>query len=266
MTDAASRNRAKSKLAAGELTLCMGLRQARSADIAQIAAASGFDSVYVDLEHSPLSLETTSTLCMGALGAGITPLVRVPGHDVHMATRILDGGALGVIFPQVDTAEQARALVAGCRFPPLGQRSVMGAGPSLGYRALPLGEVNATLNADTLLIVMPETAEGIANAEAIAAVPGIDMLLIGANDLSTALGIPGKFRHPRMRDAFAAAATACKKKNKVLGIGGIRNDLDLQTELYRMGGTFIIAGHDASYLQSAAGADAKTLRAMAEKA
>ena len=266
MTDAAPRNRAKSKLAANELVLCMGLRQARTADIAQIAGACGFDSVYIDLEHSPLSLETTSTLCIGALGAGITPMVRVPGHDVHMATRILDGGALGVIFPQVNTAEQARALVTGCRFPPLGQRSVMGSGPAFGYRELPLGEVNATLNADTMLIVMLEAAEGIANAEAIAAIPGIDMLLIGANDLSTALGVPGEFRHPRMRQAFEATATACKKNNKVLGIGGIRSDLELQTEIYRMGGTFIIAGHDVSYLQSAACGDAKTLRAMAEKA
>lgn len=266
MPDAAPHNRAKSKLAAGELVLCMGLRQARTADIALIAAASGFDAVYVDLEHSPLSLETTSTLCLGALGAGVTPLVRVPGHDVHMATRVLDGGALGVIFPQVDTAVQARALVASCRFPPLGQRSVMGSGPAFGYRSLPLGEVNAALNANTLLIVMLETAEGIANAGAIAAVPGVDMLLIGANDLSTALGIPGEFRHPRMRDALAAAAAACKTHGKVLGIGGIRSNLELQTELYRMGGTFIIAGHDVSYLLSAARTDAKTLRAMAEKA
>jgi 4-hydroxy-2-oxoheptanedioate aldolase len=265
MTDLAPRNRAKEKLAAGELTLCMGLRQAHTADIAQIAAASGFDAVYVDLEHSPLSLETTSTLCIGALGAGITPLVRVPGHDVAMAIRVLDGGALGVIFPQVETAEQARTLAAGCRYPPLGQRSVMGSGPAHGYRALPLGEVNAALNADTLLIVMLETAEGIASAEAIAAVDGVDMLLIGANDLSTALGIPGELRHAKMHEAFATSAAACKAQGKLFGIGGVRGDLELQRELYRMGGTFIIAGHDTNYLMAAARADAAALRAMAAK-
>lgn len=260
-----SRNLAKQKLAAGELVLCMGLRQARTADMALIAAASGFDAVYVDMEHSPVSLESTSTVCIGALGAGITPLVRVPGHDADMATRVLDGGAQGVIFPQVDTAEQAKTLAAACRFPPLGKRSVMGSGPALGYRALPLGEVNATLNAETLLIVMLETAQGIANADAIAAVDGIDILLIGSNDLSTGLGIPGELRHPKLRDAFATAAAACKARDKVLGIGGVRSDLELQRELLGMGGRFIIAGSDVSYVTAAARADAKALRGAAKR-
>jgi len=266
MSNSGSHNLAKRKLAKGELVLCMGLRQARTADIAMIAAAAGFDSVYVDIEHSPVSLESCSTLCIGALAAGITPLARVPGHDVHMATRVLDGGAQGVIFPHVDSAAEARAIADACRYPPLGHRSVMGAGPSLGYRTLPLAEVNAAGNADTLLIVMPETPTGIANADAIAAVAGIDMLLIGSNDLSTEMGIPGDLRHAKLREAFATAAAACKTHNKVLGIGGVRGDLELQTELYRMGGTFIIAGHDTNYLSAAARADAEALRAIAEKA
>ena len=262
MSQPAARNSAKRKLAAGELVLCMGLRQARSADIALIAAAAGFDAIYVDMEHSPVSLESCSTLCIGALGAGITPLVRVPGHDLAMATRVLDGGALGVIFPHVESAEQARALAAACRYPPLGHRSVMGSGPALGYRALPLAEVNAAGNADTLLIVMLETPAGIANADAIAAVPGVDVLLIGANDLSAEMGVAGELRHARLREAFAAAAAACKAHNKVLGIGGVRGDLDLQSELFRLGGRFVIAGSDVTYLAAAASADAKALRSM----
>ena len=196
----------------------MGLRQARSSDIALIAGSCGFDAVYVDLEHSPLSLETTSTVCLGALG---------------------------VIFPHVDPPEQAQAMVAACRYAPLGHRSVMGPPPSLGYRTLP---------AD------------VANAEAIAVVPGIDMLLIGTNDLCAELGIPGEQRHPRIREAFAAAAAACKALGKALGIGGVRGDPELQKELYGMGGRFFIAGSDVTYLQSAARADAKALRGMAEKA
>src|SRR5947209_2339119 len=153
-------NPAKRRLLKGGLVLCMGLRQARTPDICMIAAQCGFDAVYVDLEHSPTSLETTSVLCAAALGAGITPLVRVPGHDVHTASRALDGGALGVIFPHVNTAAEAEAMVAGCRYPPLGRRSVMGPSPALGYRPMPLGEVNSTLNSETLLIAMLETPEG----------------------------------------------------------------------------------------------------------
>jgi 2-keto-3-deoxy-L-rhamnonate aldolase RhmA len=255
-------NPAKKKLAAGELVLCMGLRQARTVDIAMIAASCGFDSVYVDLEHSPTSLETTSTICAAAIGAGITPLVRVPNHEPHYASRVLDGGALGVIVPHVNTSAEAQALVQGCRFPPTGHRSVMGTGPALGYRALPLGEINHRLNEQTLLIVMLETPEGIANADAIAAVPGVDMLLIGSNDLCTELGIPGQLRHPKLREAYEKAAAACKAHHKVLGVGGIRGDLELQTDLVKMGARFIIAGSDVTYLMAAAKKDADTLRGI----
>lgn len=260
MSEYAVRNTAKRKMAAGELVLCMGLRQARTPDIAMIAAACGFDAVYVDMEHSPISVDTTAMICTAALGAGITPIVRVPGHDVHMATRVLDGGALGVIFPHVNTKCEAATMVEGCRYPPIGHRSVMGSGPALGYRPLPLGEVNERMNAETLLIAMLETPEGIANADAIAATPGIDVLLIGSNDLCTELGIPGQLRHQRLRDAFETTAAACKAHGKTLGVGGVRGDLELQTELFRLGGNFIIAGSDVTYLTAGAQGDAKRLR------
>lgn len=260
MSENAVRNTAKRKMADGELVLCMGLRQARTPDIALIAAACGFDAVYVDMEHSPISVDTTAMICTAALGAGITPIVRIPGHDVHMATRVLDGGALGVIFPHVNTKCEAAMMVEGCRYPPLGHRSVMGSGPALGYRPLPLGEVNVRMNAETLLIAMLETPEGIANADAIAATPGIDVLLIGSNDLCTELGIPGQLRHQRLRDAFETTAAACKAHGKTLGVGGVRGDLELQTELFRLGGNFIIAGSDVTYLTAGAQGDAKRLR------
>jgi 2-keto-3-deoxy-L-rhamnonate aldolase RhmA len=108
----------------------------------------------------------------------------VPSHDGHWSSRVLDGGAQGVIVPHVNNRSEAEAVVRNCRFPPLGQRSVMGLGPALGYRAMPLGEINERLNAETAVIVMLETAEGIDNADAIAALPGIDVLLIGSGDLT----------------------------------------------------------------------------------
>jgi 2-keto-3-deoxy-L-rhamnonate aldolase RhmA len=109
------------------------------ADIALIAAACGFDTIYVDMEHSLVTTDTAAVICTAALGAGITPFVRVPGYDVHLVTRILDGSALGIIFPHVETAEHASAMVATCRYTALGHRSVMGSGLALRYRAMPLG-------------------------------------------------------------------------------------------------------------------------------
>jgi 2-keto-3-deoxy-L-rhamnonate aldolase RhmA len=208
----------KEKLAAGELVLCMNLRLARSVDIAMVAKAGGYDALYVDMQHAPYSIETTATICAAALGIGITPLVRVPSHDPQWMSRVLDGGAQGVILPDVNTSAEAKAIVSACRFPPLGKRSVMGLGPALGYRAVPLAELNPKLNAETAVIVMLETGEGIENCEAIAAVDGIDVLLIGSGDLTTDLGIPGQVDHPRLRAAYERVAAACRTHKKVLGV------------------------------------------------
>ena len=114
----------------GELVVCLALAQARTADIPMIAAANGFDAIYVDLEHTATSFETTALLCTGAIAAGITPLVRVPSHEHHHLTRSLDVGAMGVIVPHVESRAEAEAIADACRFPPRGHRSVAGPNPS----------------------------------------------------------------------------------------------------------------------------------------
>jgi 2-keto-3-deoxy-L-rhamnonate aldolase RhmA len=253
-------NSMKDKLAAGELVLCMNLRLARSVDIAMVAAAGGYDAIYVDMQHAPYSIETTGTLCAAALGLGVAPLVRVPSHDGHWMSRVLDAGAQGIIVPDVEAAAQAQAVVRQCRFPPLGRRSVMGLGPALGYRSAPLAEINQRLNAETAVIVMLETAAGIDNADAIAAVPGIDVLLIGSGDLSTDYGIAGQVDHPRLRAAYERVGAACKAHGKVLGVGGVRHNVALQGELIRLGARFVIAGTDVNYVLAGARADTSALR------
>src|ERR1700746_213036 len=203
-------NAMKQKLAKGDLVLCINLRLARSVDIAMVAKAGGYDALYVDMEHSPYSIETTATICAAGVGIGIPPLVGVPSHDAHWSSRVLDGGAQGVIVPHVNNRAEAEAVVRNCRFPPLGQRSVMGLGPGRGDRAMPRGEINERLNAETALIIMLETAEGIDNADAIAALPGIDVLLIGSGDLTTDYGIPGQGDHPRLRAGYGRGVDAVR--------------------------------------------------------
>ena len=147
-----------------------------------------------------------------------------------------------------------------CRFPPLGERSVAGAGALQGYRATPLAEVNKQGNAATLLIAMLETPEGIANADAIAAVPGIDVLLIGSNDLCTAMGIPGELKSPKLQAAYETTAKACKAHGKHLGVGGIRADVEHVAELVKLGARFVIAGSDVQYLMKSARDEVTSLR------
>jgi 2-keto-3-deoxy-L-rhamnonate aldolase RhmA len=219
MPTAIGENSAKKQLAANELVLCMGVNQLRTPNIAMIAAACGFDAVYIDLEHNPTSLETAAAVCVAALGMGITPIARVASHDPHDATRILDCGAQGVMVPHVQNAAEAKAIVEACLYAPKGHRSAFGSGPALGYAAIGQAEVCRRLNQETLLMAMIETPEAVGNAEAIAAVDGIDVLHIGASDLSTEMGIPGQYQHERMRAAFEAVAKAARGHGKAMGVG-----------------------------------------------
>src|SRR5262249_35428676 len=152
----------------------------------------GFDAFYVDMEHCTISLDDAAQICLAALPVGITPLVRIAGHRFEDATRLLDMGALGIICPNVSSRAQAEAFARACRFSPLGERSAAGPARRQVYRAPRLAGVTKEDNPAPLLTPMRETREGVPNAEAIPAIPGIDVLLIGSNDLCTAMGIPGE--------------------------------------------------------------------------
>src|SRR5262249_8479861 len=147
---------------------------------------------------------------------------RVPSHDHQYMTRAIDTGALGVIVPHVDTRAQAQHIVDTCRFPPVGRRSIIGTNPATRYLPMKPTEVVEHLDRHTILAAMLETPPAIESAADIAAVPGLDMLLIGSFDLSAELGILGQFRHARFLDAIASAAKASRAAGKVLGIAGVR--------------------------------------------
>ena len=255
-------NHTKRKLAANELVLAMAVNQMRTPNVAMIAAACGFDAIYIDLEHNPTSLETAAAICVAALGVGITPIARVTSHDPHDATRILDCGALGVMVPHIQNAKEARAVVEACRYPPLGHRSVAGSLPSLGYASMSQAEVIRRLNQETILIAMLETPEAVENADAIAAVEGIDTIHIGSSDLSAEMGVPGDYKHERMRDAYRTVAAAAKKHGKSMGVGGVREDFEFQSWLLNLGVRYLTGGSDTGYILSAGRADVKQLRAL----
>jgi 2-keto-3-deoxy-L-rhamnonate aldolase RhmA len=238
----------------------MGVNQMRKPNIPMIAAACGFDAIYIDLEHNPTSLETAAAISAAALGIGITSVARVSSRDRHDATRILDCGAQGVMVPDVSTVAEARAVVDSCRYPPHGHRSASGSGPAVGYSARSEGEINSYLNEQTLLIAMLETPEAIENADAIAAIDDIDMLHIGSRDLSTEMGIPGQYKHARMREAYETTARAARAHGKSMGVGGVREDLEFQSWLMQLRMRYLTGGSDVGYILSAGRADVKRLR------
>jgi len=255
-------NSVREKLAQGGVVASMTARLVRGIEIATIARAAGFDTLYVDLEHSSFSLETTSQICIAALAEGIAPFVRVPAIAAEYIARVLDGGALGIIAPHVRDADDARATVAYAKYPPLGERSYGGNMPHLGYRAVPPAAAMAVLNDATMVVVMIETIDALENVEAIIGVDGVDMLLIGTNDLCGEFGIPGQYEHEKVHAAYQRCIAAAQAVGKHVGVGGLASRPDLVEQFVRMGARYVSTGADLGFLVEAAGAKAKAVQAI----
>ena len=171
---------------------------------------------------------------------------------------------MGIVMPHVDTADQAVELVTRLRYPPLGHRSMAGAPPQLGFRSMPVGDVAAALNAATLLVPMIETPLAVSNADAIAAVDGVDALLIGSNDLAMECGVPGQFDAPVIDAAYLDVVAACRRHGKAPGMGGVYDERLMHRRIAD-GMRFILAGSDLGLLMQAAHARSGTLRAVLAK-
>lgn len=244
-------NPARDRLSRDELAVGVGVRAVRGVEIASIMKTAGFDWLFIDLEHGSTSIETAASISVAAVSAGIAPLVRVPHGDLNMGTRCLDAGALGIVMPHVDTVEEAKAMVDAFRFAPQGHRSIAGNYAQLGFAAKSAAEVVDMFNKAILVVAMMETPRAIENAEKIAAVKGIDVLLMGTNDLCLEMGIPGKIDDARVGAAIDTMVAACKKHRKWAGLGGVYTKKLLMSYISR-GVRMILAGNDVSLLMNAA--------------
>ncbi len=179
--------------------------------LVEMIGYAGFDFVILDLEHAGVNPQTLEDLIRAAECCGLTPLVRVPGVEPGPILRALDAGAMGIVVPRVRDAGQAREAVRAARYHPLGERGISG-GRTTGFGTLPLIEYMAMANREVMVVAMIEDASGVEHIDAIAAVPGIDMVLEGAIDLSQSLGVPGQAQHPSVQDAIHRVAAACRTR------------------------------------------------------
>ena len=243
------------------LVLCLALMNSRTPDVPAIAAAAGYDAIYVDLEHTATSLETAAMLCASAIGAGISALIRVPSHDHSVIARALDCGASGIIVPHVNSADEARGVVEAARFPPVGHRSISGPNALSGFTARSAVQLTEVLEQRTVVAVMVETPQAVRDIDVIAAVEGIDMVLIGVSDLTAEMGIHGQYENERFRHAVDSVAAACRTHGVALGVAGIKS-LELLKWLVGLGLRFISAGTDVGMMTEAATARAQALRGL----
>ncbi len=241
------KNSVKQRLRDGKIAASFNVSRLRTVEVPQIAKACGFHWLFIDLEHSTMDLDTAGQIAAASLPVGIAPIVRVPEGDVNRAARILDAGAQGIIFPHVQNADEAKAFTAACRFPPIGIRSMTYGGPQLEYEAVPAAEAMEGGNTETLVVMMIETPEAVKNAAEIAAVEGVDVLLVGGSDLSTTMGISGQSTHPDFLEAIDTVIAAAHGAGKWAGLGGVYDEKILPDFVAR-GMRFFLGGADMSFV------------------
>jgi 2-keto-3-deoxy-L-rhamnonate aldolase RhmA len=240
-------NPVKKTLAEGGVVIG-GTVTAANLDTMAIMANAGFDFLWLEGEHSPLTLETMRNMILMTQGRKAVPFTRVPVNDLWTAKRMLDIGSLGVIFPFTDTPDLARQAVAACKYPPEGKRGV---GPSLAMLRWPApGGYPQWANRNVMVILIIERPAAIEQIEEIAAVPGIDVLFIGLNDLSYGYGVPGKLDAPEMQAAVKRVMAAAKKHG--LPVGGPAGSPAAIQRMIADGFRFIQGPSDVVLMQMAA--------------
>ncbi|WP_454689244.1 HpcH/HpaI aldolase family protein [Achromobacter aloeverae] len=178
----------------------------------KLLAVTGLDFVLIEMEHSDFSISQVATMCLVAREAGLVPIVRPAGSDSHDYTRPLDAGAMGLLLPNIETPEQLEQILGYTKYGPRGQRILNMRGPHTDYVKLssPLEQV-AELNAQTATIAMMETQVGLDNLDRICTVPGLDAIMIGPDDLTQDLGVPGDMQHPRYQEAVEHVIATCTR-------------------------------------------------------
>jgi 4-hydroxy-2-oxoheptanedioate aldolase len=239
-----------------------------SPTVAEQLAHSGYDWLLVDTQHGPMGNETLSGMLAGIANGGAISMVRVGGcHDRSGIQQALDMGANGVLVPYINTAEEARQAVSCCRYPMAGTRSVYFPQRSMNAKGL-LGYAGAA-NDNVIVALQVETADCIKNIEEIAAVPGVDMLFLGQNDLCMSMGLYEKYKFPEMytspelMDATNKLIAAARKNDAILGL--FLFGTSRVGEFLEKGFPFISVGNDLHHILTQAGAYVNDIEGIAKK-
>lgn len=229
-------NHVKRKLTAGSKSIGTFIFEFNTTGIGRIVAEAGADFAVFDMEHTGWNIESIRMLVATTRSTNLIPYVRIPATEYHFIARALDMGAMGIMVPMVESAQQAAIIVTSAKYPPIGRRGAAFGIAHDDYSGGDIVQKITTANSETHLIAQIETATGVENVDSIAAVDGIDVLWIGHFDLSNSLGIPGQFNHPRFKDALEAVLVACRRHGKVPGFmaGSIDDGKALLDQEFRM--------------------------------
>jgi 4-hydroxy-2-oxoheptanedioate aldolase len=202
-------SRIKAKLARNQPVLVTSIHFS-DPSIFELASLMGFDGIWLDMEHHAHTLEAANSFIRAArVGASDVITRPAKGEFMRMA-RMLEAGAKGIMYPRCETAAEAKEVVRWAKFAPLGERGIDTANPDAPYCSMPLLEYIEAANRETFIVIQLEQASAVNDVEAIAATPGVDILMLGPADFSVLSGIPGQFEHPLIRDAKKNIAAAAR--------------------------------------------------------
>ncbi len=251
-------NRVKRALKKGETVCGTMVNELRTSCIAQVLASAGLDFFMMDLEHGPFTLETVADIGQVARLAGIVPLVRVPDYAYPWLARPLDAGIMGLMVPRIESRAQVEGVVRAIKYPPMGRRGCAVTARQTEFGSAPVQEWLSWANAETLLIVQIEEKAAVEDIDGILSVPGVDVALIGPNDLSISLGVPGQTNHPLMQAAMQRVVDAAERHGVASGLH-IR-DLAALKAWQAKGMRFLMYSNDVGLLRQAAEQAAQAIR------
>jgi 2-keto-3-deoxy-L-rhamnonate aldolase RhmA len=251
-------NPIKDALLNGRAVIGTMIVQVREPAIVQLLAEFGLDYMFIDMEHGPYSIETAADLIQVARLAGITPLVRVGETQYHLYSRVLDAGAMGIMTPRVETVEQVEKIIYFTKYPPQGGRGFSRLASHVNFSDINVADYVPYANANILNIIQIESKRAVENIEALIAVPGVDGVIMGMDDLSLSLGVPGDTRHPLAVEMLERVVQACQKRGMPWGLH-IPDTERLETWIKR-GMQLVTFSSDIWMLQQVLRQDVKILR------
>lgn len=211
-------NPIKQALAEGRAVIGTMLVQVRAPAIVQLLAEYGLDYVFLDMEHGSYSLETAADLIQVARLAGITPLVRVGETQYHLYARLLDAGAQGIMTPRVESAEQVRQIIRYTKYPPLGQRGFSRLAAHANYAEINFQQFVRQANENLINIIQVESKQAVDCLAEMIAVPGVDGVIVGMDDLALSLGVAGDTRHRLAEEKLEQIVAICQAQGMPWGL------------------------------------------------
>jgi 4-hydroxy-2-oxoheptanedioate aldolase len=239
-------SRVLAKVRAGEPALGIALHLT-DPSVFELAGLMGFDAIWMDMEHHFYSLEVAANSMRAARVGGADIVARPAKGEFMRMARMLEAGATGIMYPRCDSAEEAREVVKWAKFAPLGKRGFDGAGPDVPYLLTPMRKYLREANEQTFVLIQMEEPHAVDRAEEIAAVPGVDMLMLGPADFTVLTGIPGEFQHPTVTAAIEKIAKAAKNTGKHWA--ATCGSVEVARKMIEMGARLVFHGCDIVFVK-----------------